>query len=279
MTTYLDGILASHRAAAASEARSLDALIDETRALELARGFGAALRTASPLGVIAEVKRRSPSKGDLAPDLDPSALSSDYASGGAACVSVLTDEHFFGGSVRDLQTVRNAVSLPVLRKDFTISAHDVVDARLMGADCVLLIVAALDDMQLATFHALATDIGLDVLVEVHDEAEAERAIAVGATIIGVNQRDLMTFEVDIERAARVATSLPEGVVRVAESGITGPTDIPALVAAGFDAILVGESLVTHHGPAEGVRALIEAAAKMPMTVPEESGGQTEWSGK
>jgi indole-3-glycerol phosphate synthase len=260
MTTYLDGILASHRAAAASEARSLDALIDETRTLQFARGFGAALRAASPLGVIAEVKRRSPSKGDLAPDLDPSALSSDYASGGAACVSVLTDEHFFGGSVRDLQTVRKAISLPVLRKDFTISAHDVVDARLMGADCVLLIVAALDDTELATFHALATDIGLDVLVEVHDEAEAERAIAVGATIIGVNQRDLMTFEVDVERAARVASSLPEGVVRVAESGITGPTDIPSLVAAGFDAVLVGESLVTHHGPADGVRALIEAAA-------------------
>lgn len=279
MTMYLDGILASHRAAAALEARSLDALIDETRSLEPARGFGAALRAASPLGVIAEVKRRSPSKGDLAPDLDPSALSSDYAAGGAACVSVLTDEHFFGGSVRDLQTVREAVSLPVLRKDFTVSAHDVVDARLMGADCVLLIVAALDDIELAEFHALATDIGLDVLVEVHDEAEAERAIALGATIIGVNQRDLMTFEVDVERAARVATSLPKGVVRIAESGINGPTDIPALVAAGFDAILVGESLVTHHGPTDGVRALIEAAGQMPITVPEESNGQSERSGK
>ena len=279
MTTYLDGILESHRVAAASEARSLDLLIDQARSIEPSRGFGVALRAASPLGVIAEVKRRSPSKGDLAPNLDPSALSSDYASGGAACVSVLTDAQFFGGSIRDLQEVRAAVSLPVLRKDFTISAHDVVDARLMGADCVLLIVAALDDIELADFYTLATEIGLDVLVEVHDEAEAERAIAVDAAIIGVNQRDLMTFEVDVERAARVASSLPGGVVRVAESGITGPADIPALVVAGFDAILVGESMVTHHGPVDGVRALIEAAGQLPITVPEESGGQTERFGE
>ena len=129
----------------------------------------------------------------------------------------------------------------------------------MGADCALLIVAALDDSELADFHALATDIGLDCLIEVHDEAEAERAMAVNGSIVGVNQRDLKTFEVDTERAIRVAGSMPNDVVRVAESGIRGPEDIPALIDAGFDAVLVGESLVTHSGPAEGVRELISAA--------------------
>lgn len=260
MTTYLDGILASHRAAAADDARPLDALVEQVADCRPTRGFGAALRSASPLGVIAEVKRRSPSKGDLALDLDPAELSASYAEGGAACCSVLTDVDYFGGSVADLQLVRESVSIPILRKDFTVSAHDVVDARLMGADCVLLIVAALDDSELHDFHTLATEIGLDVLVEVHDEAEAERAINAGGSIIGVNQRDLRTFEVDVERAARVAGSLPATAVRVAESGIRGPQDIPALVEAGFDAVLVGESLVTHTGPSNGVRSLIAAAS-------------------
>ena len=139
------------------------------------------------------------------------------------------------------------------------SAHDVVDARLMGADCVLLIVAALDDVELGDFHALASQIGLDVLVEVHDEAEADRAMQIGATILGVNQRDLVTFEVDTERAVRVAQAMPAGVIRVAESGIGGPSDIPALVDAGFDAVLVGESLVTQDGQSNGVADLIAAA--------------------
>lgn len=260
MTMYLDGILASHRAAAAEDDRSLDHLLERVDALAPTRGFGDALEAAAPLGVIAEVKRRSPSKGDLAPDLDPVVLASSYAAGGATCCSVLTDQEYFGGSIADLQAVRAAVDIPILRKDFTVSAHDVVDARLMGADCVLLIVAALDDTELTDFFALATQIGLDALIEVHDEAEAERAIAIGGRLIGVNQRDLRTFEVDTARAARVATSLPPGAVRIAESGIAGPQDIPALVAAGFDAVLVGESLVKHSGPADGVRALIGAAS-------------------
>lgn len=259
MATYLDRILDDHRATAAADTRRLDQLVEQAGSVEPTRGFAAALRAAPSLGVIAEVKRRSPSKGDLFPDLDPGVLSAQYRAGGAACCSVLTDEAWFGGSVADLQAVRAAVDLPIIRKDFTVSALDVVDARLMGADCVLLIVAALDDAELADFHALATELTLDVLVEVHDEAEAERARNVGATLLGVNQRDLVTFEVDTARAVRVASSMPEEVVRVAESGIKGPQDIPALVAAGFDAVLVGESLVTHTGPEEGVRALIDAA--------------------
>ncbi len=277
---YLDGILASHRASAAEDDRSLDRLIEDVVGLAPARGFADSLDAASPLGVIAEVKRRSPSKGDLAPDLDPGALATSYVAGGATCCSVLTDQEYFGGSVADLHAVHQAVKSPILRKDFTVSANDVVDARLMGADCVLLIVAALDDAELADFFALATEVGLDALIEVHDEAEAERAIAVGGRLIGVNQRDLRTFEVDTARAARVATSLPSGSIRVAESGIRGPHDIPALVEAGFDAVLVGESLVKHDGPADGVRALIDAArSELPATVPEESGGLTQRLGK
>jgi indole-3-glycerol phosphate synthase len=180
--TYLDRILDAHRRSAALEARDLHVLIAETTNLPTARGFGAALRAARPLAVISEVKRRSPSKGDLFADLDPGVVARHYRDGGAACISVLTDEEFFGGSVNDLTAVSEAVGLPVLRKDFTVSAFDVVDARLMGADAILLIVAALDDRELQEFHDLAVSIGLDVLVEVHDEAEAARAMIVGASI-------------------------------------------------------------------------------------------------
>jgi len=256
---YLDDILDDHRSVAAQDTRPLDELVAQAKALPPTRGFVDALRAQPALGVIAEVKRRSPSKGDLNLGLDPAELSSAYASGGAACCSVLTDEKYFGGSVADLQSVRAAIDIPILRKDFTVSAHDVVDARLMGADCVLLIVAALSDGELSEFHALATELGLDVLIEVHDEAEAERAMALDGSLVGVNQRDLRTFEVDTERAKRVAASLPADVVRVAESGIGGPDDIGELVAAGFQAVLVGESLVKHSGPADGVAALIDAA--------------------
>jgi indole-3-glycerol phosphate synthase len=205
--------------------------------------------------VIAEVKRRSPSKGDLHPDLDPAAVAAAYAAGGASCLSVLTDREFFGGSVDDLQAARAAVDLPVLRKDFTVSPADVCDARIMGADAVLLIVAALDDAELRDFHALAGELGLDVLVEVHDEPEMERALAVGATLLGVNQRDLVTFQVDHDRAARMAKAMPPQATSVAESGIRGPEDAAALRAAGYDAILVGESLVTAADPASALASL------------------------
>jgi indole-3-glycerol phosphate synthase len=210
--------------------------------------------------VISEIKRRSPSKGDLFADLDPAALARSYADGGAACLSVLTDRDYFGGSPEDLREARRAVDLPVLRKDFTIAANDVADARLMGADAVLLIVSALDDSELADFHTLAIELGLDVLVETHDEAEVERALAVGATLVGVNQRDLVTFEVDTDRAVRVAKSLPEGVVRVAESGVRGPADAAKLRAAGYHAVLVGEALVLSGDPAFAISELRTASA-------------------
>lgn len=260
MATYLDGILLAHRVRAAADQRAEADLRRAADAAPPARGFADALRSADGLGVIAEVKRRSPSKGDLFADLDPATLARQYAAGGATCLSVLTDEQHFGGSAADLAAARAGCDLPVLRKDFTVSAHDVLDARAMGADCVLLIAAALDDDELATFHRLATDVGFDALVEIHDEAELERALAVGAALVGVNQRDLVTFEVDHERALRMASQLPDHVVSVAESGVRGPEDAAALHAAGYDAVLVGESLVTSGDPAAAVAALRTAQA-------------------
>lgn len=256
MATYLDTIIARHRRAAALEHRALAPLLEHAAAMAPPRGFRAALTDVSHLAVISEVKRRSPSKGDLNAGLDPAVLARDYEHGGASCLSVLTDEESFGGSVADLQVARAACSLPVLRKDFTVCEHDVVDARLMGADCLLLIAAALEPAELIRLHALAVAIGLDVLVEIHDEAELEVALAAGSNLVGVNQRDLVTFQVDHERALRMAAAMPVGVVRVAESGVRGPSDAAALYAAGYQAVLVGETLVTSGDPAAAVRALI-----------------------
>lgn len=182
-------------------------------------------------------------------------LAGQYEQGGAACLSVLTDRAFFGGSAEDLQTARAACALPVLRKDFTVSAADVYDARLMGADCVLLIVAALSEGELREFHGAALGVGLDVLVEIHDESELDRALGVGATLIGVNQRDLVSFEVDTERALRMAALIPDGVLKVAESGIRGRDDASRLRDAGYHGLLVGETLVRSADPAAAVREL------------------------
>jgi indole-3-glycerol phosphate synthase len=169
---------------------------------------------------------------------------------------VLTDDEFFGGSPADLRTARQSCSLPVLRKDFTVSPLDVVDARLMGADCVLLIASVLEPAELAELHHMATGIGLDVLVEIHDAPELEVALAAGATLIGVNQRDLATFEVDHERAVRMAGVIPDDVVKVAESGVRGGDDARALRDAGYQAILVGETLVTSADPAAAIAELL-----------------------
>jgi indole-3-glycerol phosphate synthase len=256
VATYLDRILDRHRELARADARITDRLVEDCRELPATRGFRAALAGRNRLAVISEIKRRSPSKGDLFADLDPAVLAATYERGGAACLSVLTDVEHFGGSVEDLRAARAACSLPVLRKDFTVSANDVVDARLMGADCVLLIAAALDPSELADFHALAVSIGLDVLVEIHDEHELEHALTAGATLIGVNQRDLVTFQVDHERAVRMAGVIPDGAVKVAESGVRGAEDAAALHAAGYHAVLVGETLVTSPDPAATIAELV-----------------------
>jgi indole-3-glycerol phosphate synthase len=258
VTTYLDRILASHRATARAETRPLSELVDRARSMPACRGFAAALTAGDRLAVIAEIKRRSPSKGDLAPDLVPEVLAKAYVDGGAACLSVLTDAEFFGGSVADLAEARDVSGLPVLRKDFTVSEHDVVDARLIGADAVLLIVAALDDDELVRFHRLATELGLDVLVEVHDQEELDRALAVGARLVGVNQRNLRTFEIDRDLPARLAPSFLVDVVAVAESGVRGAADAAALVELGYAAVLVGETLVTADDP---IAALAELRVK------------------
>jgi indole-3-glycerol phosphate synthase len=255
VATYLDRILREHREAASADTRPLEGLLAAAQQCPPTRGFRAALVASPGLAVVAEVKRRSPSKGVLSAAIDPAALARQYEAGGAACLSVLTDSANFGGSPADLQAARDAVGLPVLRKDFTVHERDVCDARLMGADAVLLIVAALDDDELGRFAGLATLLGLDVLVETHDEAEVERALAAGADLVGVNQRDLVTFEVDHERACRVAAAIPERVVSVAESGVRDAADAKSLAAAGFDAILVGETLVRSDDPAAAVRSL------------------------
>ena len=244
MATYLDRIVAAHRKVAAGDDRPIAPLLEAAHAAPPARSFAAALVAAGGLAVIAEIKRRSPSRGDLAPDLVPAEVARAYQAGGAAALSVLTDAEFFAGSPADLAEARAACSLPVLRKDFTVDRRDVLDARIMGADAVLLIAAVLDDADLAMMLALAGEVGIDALVEVHDEEEADRALAAGATVVGVNQRDLITFAVDPDRARRLAPRLAAATVRVAESGVSGPGDAGRLAEAGYDAVLVGEWLVT-----------------------------------
>lgn len=257
MATYLDTIVAAHRAAAERDERSLEDLVDAAGSCLPTRGFGAALGAGSTLRVIAEIKRRSPSKGDLNPTLDPSAVAAAYERGGAACLSVLTDETFFGGSAADLQAARGACALPVLRKDFTVDGRDVADSRRMGADAILLIVAALGDGELRSLLGLARDLDLDVLVEVHDERELDRAADAGATIIGVNQRDLTTFEIDRELAVKLAPRMPDGAIAVAESGIRGVDDAVTVASAGYHAVLVGESVVTSADQEAAVATLAE----------------------
>ena len=253
--TYLDRIVEHHRARAASDGRRPVDLRGRALDGEPRRGFEHRLREVVGLGVIAEIKRRSPSKGDLAADLDPADMARIYESGGASCLSVLTDEPHFAGSADDLRRARAATGLPVLRKDFTVDVRDVYDAVLMGADCVLLIAAALEASELEDFHGAAVEVGIDALVEVHDEDELGRAVGIGATLIGVNQRDLVTFEVDHRRAERMGAVIPSGAVAVAESGVRGVDDATRLRRAGYHAVLVGESLVTAPDPGEAVATL------------------------
>lgn len=210
--------------------------------------------------VIAEVKRRSPSKGDLAEIPDPAALAATYARGGAAAISVLTEERRFGGSLDDLRVVRAAVDVPVLRKDFVVEPYQLLETRAAGADLVLLIVAALSDDALRDLHDRARELGLTPLVEVHDEPEVERALAVDPAVVGVNARNLKTLEVDAATFGKVAPLLPTGVVRVAESGIAGPDDVRRVVAEGADAVLVGEALVKDGDPEAAVRAMTGVTA-------------------
>jgi len=212
------------------------------------------------VAVIAEVKRRSPSKGDLAEISDPAWLAGEYAAGGAAAISVLTESRRFAGSLDDLVRVRLAVDVPVLRKDFIVTAYQLFEARAAGADLVLLIVAALTDDELICLVERAQSIGLTPLVEVHGPEEVARAVDAGARIIGVNARNLQTLEVDPTTFAKTAPLIPDGIIRVAESGVRGPRDVIELARSGADVVLVGEALVTGGDPRRGVADLVAAGA-------------------
>jgi indole-3-glycerol phosphate synthase len=238
------------------------------------RNFASALRRSDErVAVIAEIKRRSPSKGDLAPGLDPAVTAKAYEAGGAAALSVLTDRPFFAGSVDDLRSARDVTTLPVLRKDFIIDEIQVLEARAIGADALLLIAAALpDDALLAELHGFAGDLGLTALVEVHDEAELDRALAAGAVVIGVNCRDLITFGEDLSVAERLVERMPADVTAVAESAIRVPGDVQRMGAAGFDAVLVGEALVRAADSTTLVRELA-AFPTVPRDRPERSSGR------
>lgn len=260
MTTAVPDILArivAHKKQELADAATpLDAL--EARAVELRaerRDFAAALRSRTP-AVIAEIKKASPSKGVLSADFNPSAIAGQYEAGGAAALSVLTDADFFQGSLDDLRAARASVRLPALRKDFTISPYHVVEAAASGADAILLIAAILTEREMRDFRELAESHGMAVLVEVHDEAELEPAVASGARIIGVNNRNLHNFEVRLETSLRLAERIPTGAIRVSESGIHARADVERLMQAGYSAFLVGEHLMKSGDPRRALGELI-----------------------
>jgi indole-3-glycerol phosphate synthase len=237
-------------------AQSLAELRDAAEArMSDRRNFRAALKSRRP-AIISEIKKASPSKGVLIEDFRPEQLARQYERGGAAALSVLTDRDFFCGSLADLAAARAACNLPVLRKDFTIAEYHVVEAAAAGADAILLIVAILDDVQLRAYRELAREFAMDALVEVHDAAELDRAVASGAEIIGVNNRDLRTFSVSLETSVSLAPRLPASVVKVSESGIFGAADVRWLRKAGFDAFLVGEHLVKSPDAAQAIGELV-----------------------
>jgi indole-3-glycerol phosphate synthase len=259
MTSTVPDILARivlHKQTELSAIESRDVL--ERKAAERLterRDFVAALRS-RPVSVIAEIKKASPSKGLLSPDFDPRSIARAYESGGAAALSVLTDEQFFQGSLADLEAARQNVGLPVLRKDFTFDKTHVLQAAAYGADAILLIAAILGEAELRNLREFAEEYGLPALVEVHDDAELQRAVASGARILGVNNRNLHTFEVTLETSLRLAERLPDDVIRVSESGIHSRADIDRLRGAGYTAFLIGEHLMRSGDPARALTELL-----------------------
>jgi indole-3-glycerol phosphate synthase len=241
-----------------SAQRPLEAVREAALAQPVARGFAQALRAKRALdlpAVIAEVKKASPSKGLIRPDFDPAAIARSYEAGGAACLSVLTDIDYFQGSDAYLQQARAACALPVLRKDFTIDEYQVYEARALGADCILLIVAALDDRRMAELTVLALDLGMDVLVEVHDLDELERALQVPAPLLGINNRNLRTFDVSLDTTLALRDAVPGDRILVTESGISTRADVAKMREAGVHAFLVGEALMRQRDPGAALREL------------------------
>ncbi|MGI4830028.1 MAG: indole-3-glycerol phosphate synthase TrpC [Janthinobacterium lividum] len=259
---YLPQILDSVRGVVEMRKRTADFRALEQQAAEhTPRGFARALRAKASSGpaIIAELKKASPSKGLIRPDFEVTALACQLEDGGATVLSVLTEDRFFQGSLENLRLASAAVSIPCLRKDFTVDPFQVLEARANGADAILLIVAALTDRELRTLREEARRCELDVLCEVHDREELDRALSLDCECIGVNSRDLRTFQVSLERACDLAQFLPSHAVRVAESGINGRADIDRLWSGGFEAFLIGELLMRQRDPGEALRALLEEA--------------------
>ncbi|AER55120.1 indole-3-glycerol-phosphate synthase [Pseudoxanthomonas spadix BD-a59] len=263
MSDILDTILARKREEIAARGARvpLHELIARARDASPVRGFADALRrtiAGGDAGVIAEVKKASPSKGVIRPDFNPAEIAVSYQFGGASCLSVLTDVDFFQGADAYLQQAREACTLPVLRKDFTIDPYQVYEARVLGADCILLIVAALEDRQLVSLADLAMQLGMDVLVEVHDIDELERALQVPAPLLGINNRNLRTFEVSLHNTLEMKGAVPRDRILVTESGIATGDDVAMLRGQGVHAFLVGETFMRAPEPGEALRQLFFA---------------------
>jgi indole-3-glycerol phosphate synthase len=265
---HLERILNTTRASVAARKESLHAeSLREKATQHTPRGFARALREKSQHGpaIIAELKKASPSKGLIRPDFDPAELARLLASGGATALSVLTDEPYFQGSLQNLEIASAVTGLPCLRKDFIVDEYQILEARAHRADAILLIVAALTDDELGRFTASAHSHGLDVLCEVHTAEELERAVNLGCDAYGINNRNLSTFEVSLETSIQLVDRLPAGAVRVAESGIHTPEHLERLRAAGFDAFLIGESLMRHADPGAALQAMLSSAAELALS--------------
>lgn len=258
MSSILDEIIAHTRSeVAARKAAVPPAELESTRsAAAERRAFREAISAEATISLIAELKRRSPSAGEIRPGLDPAEVACIYEAWGAAAVSCLTDERFFGGSMGDLGAVRAAVDLPLLRKDFVIDEYQISEAKAYGADAVLLIAAALSEPDLIKLRSACDSCGLDALVEVHDSTELKTALGSGASLVGVNNRDLASFEVDLETSLRLADEIPRRVVKISESGIRTRADVERLEDAGFDGFLVGETLMRSDDIAAKVKELL-----------------------
>ena len=267
MTVLADIIAATRRKVAQTRSKADVRELERRAASNVPRGFSRALQSASSgIAIIAELKKASPSRGLIRVDFDPAALANELKKAGSAALSVLTDEEFFQGSLENLRSASAASGLPCLRKDFIVDGFQILEARANCADAVLLIVAALTQEELVSLANQARNLELDVLCEVHDTAELQRTLDAGCDLIGVNSRDLRTFQVDLKTAFRLAERMPENVVSVAESGITSGAEIAKLKAAGYDGFLIGESLMRAQHPGEALKLLLsEAIRSLPTT--------------